>query len=128
MNKYFEIAEQDYLFLKEIRNSRFYNNVAIHCQQVSEKLLKAIISDTLPDKDCMIRTHNLKRLYDCVKGNIQLEHDSELFLGSFSDFYTDSGYPGPDFVQVTKEDLYLCLKITDELYSEVSNWITSSES
>lgn len=128
MNKYFKIAEQDYLFLQEIRESRFYTNVAIQCQQVSEKLLKAVITDVLPDIDCMPRTHNLKRLYDCVKDRILLERESELFLGTFSGFYINAGYPGPDFVQVTKEDLNLCLKITDELFSKVSKWVTSSES
>lgn len=122
VNSYFGIAENDYLYLQETRGSKFYNNVAVQCQQICEKLLKGMIELLIPDAKDELRTHNLKRLYDKVKGYITLEREHELYLGSFSDFYFDARYPGDDYTIVSEEDITLCLQITDAMYSKVSEW------
>jgi HEPN domain-containing protein len=64
------------------------NMVAFHAQQCIEKCFKAIIEQQdLP----FIKTHDLLKLYDLVKGFILI--DDLDTLTTIADLYTDSRYP-----------------------------------
>ena len=121
-NSYIGLAKNDYDYLQATRHLKHYNNIAVQCQQVCEKLLKAVIERTLPNANTELRTHNLKRMYDSIKTYIRIPREHELYLGSFSDYYFDARYPGDDFVEVSEEDVNLCLEITDNLYKVVTEW------
>lgn len=124
-NTYFGLAMNDYKYLQATRHLKFYNNIAVQCQQICEKLLKAVIEQVVPNAANELRTHNLKRLYDRVKSRISIPYEHELYLGSFSDYYFDARYPGDDFVEVSEEDVCLCLEITDNLYKVVVEWFSN---
>lgn len=124
-NSYLSIAINDYDYLQATRSFPHYNNIAVNCQQVCEKLLKAVIEKVNPNASSELQTHNLKRLYDRVSEYITISREYELALSTISDFYKDARHPGDDFVNVSKKDVELCLDVTDELYGVVTEWFRS---
>ncbi len=59
-NSYLDIAQNDLEYLESVvqTGSRFYNQLAVQCQQVAEKYLKGYLDRLLADEDvsrsCMI--------------------------------------------------------------------------
>lgn len=122
-SNYFDIASNEYKFLKATPVATEYNNIlSVLCQQVCEKLLKHVVETSYTDAQSQLRTHNLKRLYDCVSREITLSRESELYLSTLSDYYFDARYPGDDFVNVPDKELVTIMAVTDELYDVVADW------
>ena len=120
---YLDIANNDYLFLfNDIRRtSNNNNNCAVIAQQICEKLLKSILVKVNADA-VILRSHNLKRICDTIKDEIEIERESYLYLSTLSDFYFDARYPGDDFILVSDEDIEMSFKVTHELHSVVNSW------
>lgn len=120
-NNYLSIALNDYEYALRSRYPGFNNNIVSQYQQVCEKLLKYVITCAVPQSD-LLRSHNLKRLYDAVKQEIVISRESELFLSVLTDFYFDARYPGDDFVNVSDEDTDFAYKTMVELRDAVVKW------
>lgn len=120
-NNYLSIALNDYEYALRSRYPGFNNNIVSQYQQVCEKLLKYVITCAVPQSD-LLRSRNLKRLYDAVKQEIVISRESELFLSVLTDFYFDARYPGDDFVNVSDEDTDFAYKAMVELHDAVVKW------
>ncbi len=114
-NSYLDIAENDLEYLESVlkTGSRFYNQLAVQCQQVAEKYLKGYLDRLLTDEDVsdLLRKHNMKRIASRLN---ELYPDLELDtigLAYLTDFYFDARYPGDDFSVVTEQEFQKCLSI-----------------
>lgn len=60
-NDYYHIAMNDLEYLNAVKHLPYYNQHCISCQQISEKLLKHIISISYSqdDKDKILKSHSL---------------------------------------------------------------------
>ncbi|MBM6750738.1 HEPN domain-containing protein [Mediterraneibacter glycyrrhizinilyticus] len=114
-NSYLDIAENDLEYLESVlkTGSRFYNQLAVQCQQVAEKYLKGYLDRLLTDEDVsdLLRKHNMKRIASRLN---ELYPDlglDTIGLAYLTDFYFDARYPGDDFSVVTEQEFQKCLSI-----------------
>ena len=114
-NTYLDIAKNDLEYLESVLKSgnTFYNQLAVQCQQVTEKYLKGYLDKLFVDEDVsdLLRKHNMKRIaskLNELKSELALDTIGLAFL---TDFYFDARYPGDDFYTVTEADFKKCLTI-----------------
>ena len=105
---YFELATRAYAGLDKLfkvaEEMEWYNLFAPECEQIIEKLLKALlevsVKEPVPE---LMRTHNLlkigKYLNTIYTDLIDLK--TVAWIGSF---YFNARYPGDDFIYVTHAD------------------------
>lgn len=120
-NSYLSIAKNEYEYITNDKLQGFNNIKAFHCQQVCEKLLKHVVSQVCTNVD-ILRTNKLKRLYDNISTEIMLSKESEDYLSTLSHFYSDTRYPGDDYVDVSDSDLNRSMSVTREIYKKVMEW------
>lgn len=122
-NSYLDIANNDYNFLMNDvrRTDKNTSNCTMLAQQVCEKLLKSVLYIYMKE-DELLRTHNLKSIYDEVKNHITLSKESILYLPILTSYYYNSKYPGEDFMLVSTVDVDMSFKVTDELHKVVNEW------
>ena len=114
-NNYLDIAQNDLEYLEYVlkTGSRFYNQLAVQCQQVAEKYLKGYLDRLLTDEDVtdLLRKHNMKRIASRLNEQYpDLDLDT-IGLAYLTDFYFDARYPGDDFSVVTEKEFEKCLSI-----------------
>ncbi len=114
-NTYIDIAQNDLDYLESVleTGSKFYNQLAVQCQQVAEKFLKGYLDrlDVEEDISDLLRKHNMKKIASKLNGLYpELKLDT-IGLAYLTDFYFDARYPGEDFYSVTKEEFEKCLEI-----------------
>ena len=114
-NTYIDIAQNDLEYLESVleTGSKFYNQLAVQCQQVAEKFLKGYLDrlDVEEDISDLLRKHNMKKTASKLNGLYpELKLDT-IGLAYLTDFYFDARYPGEDFYSVTKEEFEKCLEI-----------------
>lgn len=114
-NSYIDIAENDLEYLESVLHtgSRFYNQLAVQCQQVAEKYLKGYLDKLMTDEDVsdLLRKHNMKRIASKLNDVYpELELDT-VGLAYLTDFYFDARYPGDDFMTVSEKEFQKCLDI-----------------
>ena len=114
-NTYIDIAQNDLEYLESVleTGSKFYNQLAVQCQQVAEKFLKGYLDrlDVEEDISDLLRKHNMKKIASKLNGLYpELKLDT-IGLAYLTDFYFDARYPGKDFYSVTKEEFEKCLEI-----------------
>ena len=83
-----EFAAKDLLAAKNLKKDETLANIScFHSQQTVEKSLKALLEDQeiIPPK-----THDLIRLYDMCRIDLDLEED---MLAQLNEVYLDSRYP-----------------------------------
>nr|WP_312579829.1 HEPN domain-containing protein [Sedimentibacter sp.] len=120
-NDYYHIAMNDLEYLNAVKHLPYYNQHCISCQQISEKLLKHIISISYSqdDKDKILKSHSLRTLYRAIHNYISSFNLPEEELANLTDYYFDAKYPGNDFFTASKEDFSKCysavLKVVDEV-------------
>ena len=114
-NNYLDIAKNDLEYLESILavGSTFYNQLAVQCQEVTEKFLKGYLELCFLDEDVsdLLRKHNMKKIavrMNQWKPNLNLD---TVGLAYLTDFYYDARYPGDDFYTVTKEEFDKCKEI-----------------
>ena len=121
-NDFYSIAYNELLYLQFTLSQNNYNPIAVHAQQVAEKLLKSVINVVLVDDSKSTKTHNLRKLNDILKdSNVDLFLD-DLELSYLTDFYFDAGYPGDDFVIVDKSKCNKCLDIMYKVVKSVNKF------
>lgn len=114
-NSYLDIAQNDLEYLESVlkTGSRFYNQLAVQCQQVAEKYLKGYLDRLLTTEDVtdLLRKHNMKRIASRLNEQYpDLDLDT-IGLAYLTDFYFDARYPGDDFSVVTEKEFEKCLSI-----------------
>jgi len=120
-NNYYHIAMNDLQYLNAVKHLPYYNQHCISCQQISEKLLKHIItiSYSEDDIDKILKSHSLRTLYRAIHGYISSFTLPEEELANLTDYYFDAKYPGNDFFTANEDDFSKCydtvLKIVDEV-------------
>ena len=91
VNEWLDFAQKDLsLIEKIISDESLTSMVTFHAQQCIEKSFKAVLES---NKQPIIKTHNLERLYENVRTYIELDIDSEL-IEQLNEAYIDSRYPG----------------------------------
>lgn len=133
LNSYTGMAKNDYLYAKNAMDTGRmlgnFNGVAALCAQSAEKYLKAVIEKCfVGDADVfeLLRSHNLRSLYNKISTEFQLKVSSKdcKWLG---DFYFDARYPGDNFVVVNEADAEECLRIVEIIEKDVRDIIRSEE-
>lgn len=115
-NDYYRIAYSDLLYMQATLHLPYYNQIAVYAQQITEKMLKAIVERVCVEPFKLLTTHNLRALY------MEIRKEDEMFildkgaLSMLKDFYFDAKYPGDNYVDVDRETCDECLDI---MYSTI---------
>lgn len=124
-NDYYDIAYNNLLYLEHALSTNFYNDIVVGAQQVSEKMLKSVLEqvcDMQDDVDKLLRSHNLRAIYDRIKmevGDFSLDRGE---LSILKDYYFDAKYPGDNFVNVTREECAECLEMMYRVIEETNRF------
>ena len=121
---YFEIAKKScdgltkfFDYAKEIS---WYNQFAAECQQVVEKMMKALV-ETFSDMDLpdsLFKTHNLRRLAQVINSKYPDLVDEQK-VAWIEDFYFDARYPGDDFIVVSEDTALKLLDATKQTVTAI---------
>ena len=120
-NNYYSIACNDYRYLLRNLDSDFYNNMAVACQQIVEKLLKSVLVHVNPNAKNLLNLHNLRQIYNAI--NVE-EKFIKLNVGELSllnDYY-ELRYPGDNFTNVTHDEFKSAYEIVIDVFNEVNKW------
>lgn len=124
-NTYLDIAKNDLEYLETVlkTGNTYYNQLAVQCQQVTEKYLKGYLDKLFTDEDVsdLLRKHNMKRIaskLNEMKPELDLDTIGLAFL---TDFFFDARYPGDDFYTVTESDFKKCLSIMYDTIQKLTN-------
>lgn len=107
-NDYYDIAINDAEYLMITLGSKHYNNIAVNCQQIVEKLLKSVAVNAVTDSKLM-NSHNLRALYRALLDagiNLGLSMAELIVL---KDYYFEARYPGDTFIDVTRDECVQCI-------------------
>lgn len=109
---YYELALEDYKSTEVLYNAGFYNHVATNCQQAVEKFMKhlIVVKDLSTDVN-LLRSHNLKSLYSCIKAAYPDFAFGIVEYGFLSGVYYDVRYPSGNNYDIEDIDAVECLKI-----------------
>lgn len=110
-NDYYEIAYNNLLYLQATLHLPFYNDIVVLAQQIAEKMLKSVVERVNIENLQMMRSHNLRALYDSVRMQYPEPVIDRGALSMLKDYYFDAKYPGENFVTVTKEECAECLNV-----------------
>ena len=66
-NDYYEIAYNNLLYLQATLHLPFYNDIVVLAQQIAEKMLKSVAERVNMENLQMMRSPNLRALYDSVR-------------------------------------------------------------
>lgn len=124
MKDYYYVACNDLKFLEDIKKTEHYNNIAITCQQVGEKLLKSVCEISCSDEDYK-RTHSLSKLYGMVLQYVAGRTLNRRDLAYLTDFYFDARYPGDDYIDVSQDEASDCLTILESIIEWVREFRVS---
>ena len=115
-----EYAEADRRSAYNAMRADDYRDVAFHCQQVVEKLLKAVIvrqTGRRPPYE-----HNLWKLWQCISG-IACPSDVQEALAALNPHYFLTRYPGVD----VEYDLTAAQEVMERM-ERVWQWLTKTVS
>lgn len=113
-----EYAEADRLSVQNAMEADDYRDVAFHCQQVAEKLLKALIVRYARRRPP--HSHNLWRLWRHIS-DMACPADVREALATLSPHYTLSRYPGVD----VEYDQMIARKMMERM-ERVWRWFTQT--
>lgn len=124
-NSYYDLAKEDMLTVEALQGSKRFNNIAILCQQVCEKMLKSVAENVI-EVELYSRQHKLHRIYKQIVGvtsGLDIPEEDLMFL---SDFYIDARYPGDSFIRVSQEEVNRCCSIANNVITQVDCWRKSN--
>ena len=119
-NDYYELACCNLHSLYYLIESNFYNDIAVQTQQITEKMLKSIAERVCVDAESLLRTHNLRMLFDAIKLVIPTFDLDRGQLSILKDFYFEAKYPGDNFVLVSRKECEECLELMYDCIGEVN--------
>lgn len=125
---YFDMADNDYNFLKEdYERGRFGNIMCYAAQNICERYIKHIIDVYCVDVDTtsLLRTHNIRILRDFMIKNFGDFKCDWAKVIPVNGYYYDARCPGEDSLIATKENVEECWVAVEEVRSAVLSYIES---
>lgn len=122
---YFDVAENDYLFLKEdYERGRVGNIMCYSAQSICERYLKHIIDKNVTDVDTtvVLRTHSIKALRNFITSNLQDFKCDWHKVNQCDGYYFSTRYPGEDYFIVTSQDVTECWEAVEETRNSVMTY------
>lgn len=114
---YFDMAENDYLFLSKTYEDGCVSNAMCYISQnICERYLKHVIDISGAEEDItsILRTHSLKILKKYIVNNIaQFSCDWNVILQA-DGFYYSARYPGEESFIVDEDDVRECWEAVEE--------------
>lgn len=134
LETYYDFAENDYLFLKDIiEENRFCNGLAFMSRDVCERYLKYIVEtyytpqkqEDTDKKHNILRTHSLTKIYKFIEKDmdIPISRDCKYAMKAIDGFYYTSRYPGDESYEIDLDDMKDCLKAMTICKTEVQKII-----
>ncbi len=123
---YYDMAENDYEFLKEdYENGRVGNIICYSAQNICERYLKHIIDVycTQEDTTTALRTHNIRVLRSFIQtrfADFKCDWNKVLLVNGY---YYDARYPGEDALIATREDVDICWQAVEETRNAVKTYL-----
>lgn len=121
-NEYYSIAYNDLLYLQATLHLPFYNNIAVNAQQVAEKVLKSVVEIVSPDAEGILKTHNLRGLYNEISKYLPTFELNQWKLSMLKDIYFDAKYPGDNFMEIDQKTCDECLSIMYDTIEAVNQF------
>ena len=120
INDYYELACYNLHSLHYLIESNFYNDIVIFAQQVTEKMLKSVVERVCTNAESLLRSCNLRLLFDEIKLVIPTFDLDSGQLSILKDLYFEANYPGDDFVLVSREECERCLELMYDCIDKVN--------
>ena len=121
-NEYYSITYNDLLYLQATLHLPFYNNIAVNAQQVAEKVLKSVVEIVSPDAEGILKTHNLRGLYNEISKYLPTFELNQWKLSMLKDIYFDAKYPGDNFMEIDQKTCDECLSIMYDTIEAVNQF------
>lgn len=113
--KHLEIAE--ILF----KNGHYNDVVGLELQQSIERILKAILA---LNNQSIPRTHDLAKLLESVKSDIQFNNDIREQCEIATDYFQDNRYPaGSSSFLPSNNEIEKVIEAADQIYKSVFNYV-----
>jgi HEPN domain-containing protein len=123
---YFDMAENDYLFLsKTYEDGRVGNAMCYIAQNICERYLKHVIdiSGAKEDITDVLRTHSLKILRKYIVKNIEEFQCDWTAVLQADGFYFSARYPGEESFIVDEDDVRECWEAVEETRNATLHYI-----
>ena len=126
---YYDLAADDYNFLKECIAAGIYRNaMASIGQEACEKYLKHVIDVFIKRCDeLIINTHSLHVILAFIRMSLpDLDINQDLVLKA-DGFYYNTNYPGKDSFMADIEDICHCMEALEETKRAVDEYLGKHE-
>lgn len=122
MYDYYDIAYNDYLFMRGAERTKQYNNLCTQAQQIAEKLLKSVAENVIPpDSKNLMNGHNLRLLYREIRKAVpEFKVKSESDLVALKDMYYDVRYPGENYFIATEDQYIESVETVEDIIQQVN--------
>lgn len=127
---YFDLAENDYQFLKYDRDAgRVGNIMCSSAQNICERYLKHVIDTYVQDSDAtkVLQTHSLRVLRRFIREHLpefQIRWNTVLQADGY---YFSTRYPGSEAFLVDREDVDECWEAVEETRDAVIRYIEAEK-
>lgn len=135
LKTYYDFAENDYQFIKEVyRKGIIANSLGAMCQNTCERYIKHLVNTYIKVDERnrdeitgVLSTHNLNRLVAYWNEHSKYKFDEETYdlLENINGYYYSTKYPGDDCQTLDEMDVYECIKATDACKNNVDKIIKS---
>lgn len=134
LRTYLDFAENDYNYFRQsYEHGIVANAMAADAQEICEKYMKHVIDqyymaasmEEQAEYETVMRPHNLLKLVKFIEGKMGISLSAEMKndLRSINGYYFTARYPGDESIEVTRDDLELCMKAVtscrDEIYRQM---------
>ena len=100
--------------------------MVVQIQQVAEKMLKSVLELISTNTEHLLKSHNLRQIYDAIHQEIPEFNLNRQDLGFLKDFYFEAKDPGENFITVEREDCATCLHTMYTIINEVNTFRKSN--
>lgn len=127
---YFDMAENDYMFLYDDYKRGRVGNIMCHAaQNICERYLKHVIDVYCTDINTteVLKTHSIKILKKFISQNIENFQCNWRKIINVDGYYFSARYPGEESFMVDKEDVEDCWEAVEETRNAVLRYIEDNE-
>lgn len=120
-NSYYSIACDEFYYLRDADNTKYFNPAATQAQQVAENMIKSVAELVCVDIEKLMYSHNIHVLYDAIRKHGEDYHLDRNALSTLKDYF-DTCYPGDNFVEITCKGLIDALQTMLCVVEETERW------